>query len=60
MYQKIQELCRVKQTTINAIEIELGFPRGSIYKWNEHKPSVDKVAKVAAVLGVSIEELLEG
>lgn len=36
----------------------MDFPRSYICKWNENEPGIRKVQKVAAFLGVSIEELL--
>lgn len=58
MYKKIQELCKKKNISIYAVEIALGFPRGSIYKWDSHTPGIDKVKKLAEYLDVAIEELL--
>ena len=60
MYQRIQEICKERNISISKLEADLGFPRGSIYKWNEHSPSVDKVKKLAEYLGIAMEELLKG
>lgn len=58
MYQNIQRLCKEHNTTITALENALNFPRGSIYKWDAHRPSIDKVKAVAEFFGVQIEEVL--
>ena len=43
----------------NKLEMEAGLTRNSIYKWASNTPSVDKVAAVAKVLGVTIDELMK-
>lgn len=58
MYQKIQKLCKKHGITVSELERKMEFPRGSIYKWNEHIPNVEKVKKVAEFFDVSIESLL--
>lgn len=59
IYQNIKKIAGEKRISIRKIEQEAEITPSSIYHWNEVKPSVDKVAKVAKVLEVSIEELLE-
>lgn len=59
IYQNIKAVADSKGISIRKIEQETGITLGSIYHWDEVKPSVDKVAKVAKRLGVTIEELLE-
>ena len=41
------------------LEEKLGFARSSIYKWDKHCPSVEKVSKVADYFGVDIKYFLE-
>ena len=59
MYRKIMELCKSKGTTINETEKSLGFARGSMFKWDNHRPSIDKLKMVSDFLEVPIEDLLE-
>lgn len=59
IYQNIKEIADSKGISIRKIEIDTGIVLGSIYHWNEVKPSVDKAAKVAKYLGVTVEQLLE-
>ena len=54
MYRKIQKMCKKHKVSVNRLESELGFTRGSIFKWDAHRPSVDKVKKVADFFGVKI------
>lgn len=58
IYKNIQNVCREKGMTINGLETQLGFGRGSIYKWDLHMPSVAKVKDVADVLGVTVDDLI--
>lgn len=58
MYRKIKELCKQNNISILGLETKLGLARGSIYKMDAHKPSAEKVKKIADFFGVSIEELL--
>ena len=58
IYAKIQKLCKGKNKTIMGLEEELGFPRGSICKWDKNIPSVKKVKAVADALSTTVDELL--
>lgn len=59
LYNKIREICKSKKIPISKMEMDLGFARSSIGKWNENEPGIGKVQKVANYLGVPIETLLE-
>lgn len=59
LYQNIKSIADSKKISIRKIEIDTGIVLGSIYHWDEIKPSVDKVAKVAKYLGVTVEELIK-
>ena len=59
IYQNIKSIADSKKVSIRKIEQDTGITLGSIYHWNDVKPSVDKVAKVANYLGVTVEELLK-
>lgn len=58
IYQNIKSIADSKGISIRKIEQDVGIVLGSIYHWNDVNPSVDKVAKVAKYLGVTVEELL--
>lgn len=55
MYKRIQKKCKEKGISINQLEKELKFARGSIYKWDKNKPSIDKVKALADFLKTPIE-----
>lgn len=59
IYQNIKAIAKSKKISIRKIEIDTGLVLGSIYHWDEIRPSVDKVAKVASYLGTTIEELIK-
>ena len=59
IYQNIKSIADSQKVSIRQIEQDTGITLGSIYHWNDVKPSVDKVAKVANYLGVTVEELLK-
>ena len=58
IYRKIQNLCRDQGKSVMGLEEELGFPRGSICKWDKNIPSVKKVKAVADALSTTVDELL--
>ena len=60
MYDRIKKLCKEKHTTIQKLEAEIGFSNGTINKWDEKRPSVDKVKLVADFFGVSMEYIVTG
>ena len=59
IYQNIKYIVDQQKVSIRKIEQDTGITLGSIYHWNDVKPSVDKVVKVANYLGVTVEELLK-
>jgi len=54
----IKFLCNKKGITVSALGVELGLGKNSITRWDENKPSVDRVQKVADYFGVSVDYLL--
>ncbi len=59
LFNNIKALAKEKKIPIVKIEESCELARGSICKWNDVSPAVDKVKKVAQILDVSIEKLLE-
>lgn len=60
MVAKIKRLCKERKTTLKELEERL-FPnvKGQIIgRWDENRPSVDRVKAVADALGVTVDELL--
>lgn len=57
LYERIKELCKERGTNITALEKACGFARGSLSKIDKHKPSAEKLQKIATYLGVTVDEL---
>jgi transcriptional regulator with XRE-family HTH domain len=55
--ENIQSLCQKNSISIPNLEIELGFGRGTMYRWDKSSPKVDTLQKVANYFKVSIDEL---
>lgn len=60
IYSKIKNLCETAGITISKLEEEAGLGNGTVGGWRTAIPAVDTVKKVADVLGVSVDSLLEG
>lgn len=58
--ERIKEKAAEKGTNMTALENECGFGHGSIRRWNNNSPSIDKVEIIANFLSVSIEYLITG
>lgn len=56
--ERIQLLCAEKGINPTNLESELGFGRGTMYKWNKSSPNTDKLSAVADYFHVSIDWLL--
>jgi transcriptional regulator with XRE-family HTH domain len=55
---RIKELAKKRDLSINQLESELGFARGYLYSWKRKTPGVDKVQSVAKYFNVSVDYLL--
>lgn len=58
MVDFIRALCAENGMTIAQLERDLGLSKASIAKWDDSRPSVDKVQKVAAYFGMTVSDLL--
>ena len=59
LVENIKRICRERLLTMYEVEEKAGIPKSTMSRWNDHKPSIDKVQRVAAILGVTIDELLK-
>lgn len=57
IYSVIFEYCKQKGISVRELERQCAFPQGSIRRWVSVSPGIDKVSKVADVLGCTIDEL---
>lgn len=58
MVSKIREIAKAKGLTIKQVEEQCGIGKKSIYDWDKNRPSVDKVKRVADLLGTTMEDLI--
>lgn len=58
IYDNVKKACSEKGISVMALEAKLNFPRGSIYKMNEHAPNVLKMQAMANELDKPIEYFL--
>ena len=59
LYERIKKRAAEVPISINQLEKTIGVSSGSICKWDTNRPSIDKVKRVADVLSVTIDSLLE-
>ena len=59
VFENIKEICDKKKISISQLEELAGLSDGAIYKWKKSIPKADSLQRVAAVLKVKIEKLLE-
>lgn len=59
IYQRVREACEPKNISVMKLEEKLGFPRGSIYKWDTNTPSALKLEAVAKELEKPMEYFLK-
>lgn len=59
IYNKIKTLAKEQGITIEALENKCGLGRNTMIKWDDSMPAADKLARVAQVLGTTVEELLQ-
>lgn len=60
MLEIIQKLCLTRGITIAELERKADLGNGTIRRWKDSYPSVDKVIRVANILNVSVEYLYTG
>jgi len=59
LYDKIKELAKANGVSINKIEKDLNFARGSLCKIDKNKPSAEKLNSIATYFHVNLESLIE-
>lgn len=55
MVTEIKRLCKINNISTKALEERLHFGNGSIRRWDECSPSVDKVFALSQFFGVPME-----
>lgn len=60
LFDRVDKTARQKGISLRELNLRAGLGVNSIYKWKTTTPSSDKVEKVAHVLGVTTDYLLNG
>ena len=60
LVDRIEVTLKEKKLTFNRVEHELGFGNGTIKRWKEQSPRLDKLIKVAEYLNVSLDYIAFG
>lgn len=58
MVQQIRKKAEEKGIDIAKVERAAGIGRSTIHRWDRVSPSIDKVIRVARVLGCTVDELI--
>ena len=59
IYENVKNICEQNGISIYKLERELDFANGTISKWQQSTPTVDKIQKVAIFFGLPIEYFLK-
>lgn len=57
LVEQIKKLCSDNNTSVKALEKELGFGNGTIRRWDTNAPSFDKIVMVANRFNVPVSYL---
>ena len=55
---RICKLIKDKDLTNQKVEIELGWGSGAIKKFDNNRPSIDKIIELAEYLGISVNDII--
>ena len=58
--ERVKELCKNSNISMNQLEQELGFGKGYISKLGKSTPNTAKIQQLANRLGVSVDYLMSG
>ena len=59
IFENVKALCDKKGISITQLEKEAELSPGAVNKWKTHSPTVTSLQKVAKVLKVKMEKLLQ-
>lgn len=59
LLENIKAIAKSRGLSLRQLEEAAGIGQNTMSRWDENKPSVDKVKKVADALGVTVDELLK-
>lgn len=56
----VKKLCKENNISISKMEKDIGISKGASYKWNNSKPSLKTINKIAEYFGVTVDYLITG
>ena len=59
LYEKIKRIAKDRGISVREVERRCGFAYGTLQRWNRISPAVTNVLKVARVLNVTVDDLME-
>lgn len=59
LFDAVKTICKEKKLSIYKLEKEANLSKGSVCKWNNSIPSADKLQRVAKILKIKADTLLE-
>ena len=60
MYERIKELCKLNNVSINELEKKLGISKGSLCKIDSTDPGLSRIIAIAEYFSVNINYLVYG
>jgi len=60
LVERIKKIAKQKNMNLKETAIKAGIGENSIYRWKDQNPTSESLSKVADVLGVSVDYLLNG
>lgn len=59
LLHKIKNLCAAQGISMKELSEKADVPYSGLKEWKDSMPAADKLLRVATVLGVTVEELLQ-
>ena len=60
VYERIESLRKERKLSQGKLEKELGFSNGSVSKWKNSTPTMERLQKIADYFGVTVDYLMTG
>ena len=60
LYERIEQLRKSKGLSQGKLERELGFSNGSVSKWKNSTPTLERLQKIADYFNVTVDYLTTG
>ena len=60
VYERIESLRKERKLSQGKLEKELGFSNGSVSKWKNSTPTMERLQKIADYFGITVDYLMTG